>query len=302
MRFRKVPNAVAEPLVLEEVKALLKYAAERGLDQEGSIIKPLYLAVQRLEAGSQPAQPEPGGLLSSQDELRAEILRMYSQLTQLTRPVTGRTLVQTAQQFKSATRPLKLFGFLFLALAIGNEVLKAWFGDLPEPEEGWVLQLLNLRRYVLDYCTPFLWGALGSIAYLLKRLSDIAEERTFDYATAQGWATRVFLGAMLGGVVQYLYDSSVFINPEAGFKLSASALGFLTGVGVKVVYGAIEKTIETLGEKMNLNAIKSTKSDTASIRAYLNAELVKTDKDAEPEKRKVLLELLDELQEPKKQQ
>jgi hypothetical protein len=187
-------------------------------------------------------------------------------------------------------------------LAIGNEVLKAWFGDLPEPEEGWVLQLLNLRRYVLDYCTPFLWGALGSIAYLLKRLSDIAEERTFDYATAQGWATRVFLGAMLGGVVQYLYDSSVFINPEAGFKLSASALGFLTGVGVKVVYGAIEKTIETLGEKMNLNAIKSTKSDTASIRAYLNAELVKTDKDAEPEKRKVLLELLDELQEPKKQQ
>lgn len=302
MPCREVLNSVTEPLVLEEVKSLLKYAAERGLDQDGSIIKPLYLAVQRFEAGSQSTQQAAGAPLSSQDELRAEILRMYSQLTRLTIPVTGRTLVQTAQNFKSATRPLKFFGFVFLALVVGNEVLKAWLGDVPEPEEGWVLQLLNFRRYVLDYCVPFLWGALGSIAYLLKRLSDIAEERTFDYSTAQGWAARIFLGAILGGVVQYLYDSSVFINPEAGLKLSASALGFLTGVGVKVVYGAIEKTIETLGEKMNLNAIKTSKSDTASIRTYLNAELVKTDKDTQSDKRTVLLELLDELKEPKKQQ
>lgn len=297
------PSGITEPVVIREVTALLKYASERGVDQECSITTPLYLSIQQLQANeaveSAKAGPEPrpGAKL---DELRANIMCLYTKLAKLTYPVSGRTLIQTDEEFKSSIRPLKLFALLFLFLVIGNEVMKAWQGDLPEPEEGWLLQFTNFRRYVLDYCTPFLWGALGSIAYLLKRLSDIAEDRTFDYATSHGWATRIFLGAMLGGVVQFIYDSSVFINPEAGFKLSANALGFLTGVGVKVVYGAMEKTIDTLASKMNLDAIRTSKSDTASIRVYLNSELAKTDKEKEPEKRKLVLAMLDNLQEPKK--
>ena len=52
MSFRETPKSVIEPLVIDKIEALLKYATERGLDQDGSIIKPLYLAVQRFEAES----------------------------------------------------------------------------------------------------------------------------------------------------------------------------------------------------------------------------------------------------------
>lgn len=298
----KEQEGVTEPLVVKEVTALLKYASERSLDLEASIIKPLYLAVQQLQrepfaAETAAAQVAP---LVAGDELRAKIVGLYSQLAKLSYPVTGRTLVQTDENFTRSTRPLKLFTLLFLVLAIGNEVLKVWLGDMPEPEEGWLLVLVNIRRYVLDYCTPFLWGALGSMAYILKRLSDFAEDRTFDYASSHGWSTRIFLGAMLGGIIQFIYDPSVFVSAEAGFKMSANALGFLTGVGVKVVYGAIEKTIDTLATKMNLEALRTTKSDSTSIRVYLNEQMAKTDKEKEPDKRKLLLAMLDGLQEPKK--
>lgn len=296
------PTDIAEPLVIREVTALLKYASERSVDQECSLTTPLYMAIQQLQAASETSEssqvdPE---LRAKLDELRARITCLYSKLAKLTFPVSGRTLIQTDEKYDSAVLPLKLFTMLFLFLAIGNEVLKAWLGDMPEPEEGWLLVLINFRRYVLDYCTPFFWGALGSMAYLLKRLSDFAEERTFDYSSSHGWTTRIFLGAMLGGVIQFIYDPSVFVNADAGFKLNANALGFLTGVGVKVVYGAIEKTIDTLASKMNLDAIRTTKSDTASIRVYLNDQLANTNRETEPEKRKLLLALLDNVQDSKK--
>jgi hypothetical protein len=294
-----------EPLVVREVNALIKYASERSLDPEGGIIYPLISSLSELllaESRSSAAVAEDRTTEQQVpiEKLRARVIVLYSQLTKLSYPVTGRTLIQTAENFGPTTLPLKLFTLLFLTLAIGNEVLKSWLGDMPEPEDGWLLFFVNLHRYVFDYCALFIWGALGSMAYILKRLTDYAEEHTFDQASSHGWTTRIFLGAMLGGIVQFIYDPSVFINAEAGFKMSASALGFLTGVGVKVVYGAIEKTIDTLATKMNLDAISVTKNDTKSIRVYLNEQLAKIAKQKEPEKRKLLLELMDDLVEPKK--
>ncbi len=38
--------------------------------------------------------------------------------------------------------------------------------------------------------------------------------------------------------------------------LRPAAVAFLIGLGVKPVYGALEKTIETLSEKLNLESIR----------------------------------------------
>jgi hypothetical protein len=300
-RYFRAQSDVIEPLIVREVTALLKYASERGTDPVGTA--QLYKDVQKLQAAS----PSPTGEqtesadTSQTAELRASILQRYAELAKLTYPVTGRTIVQTDERFHAATRPLRLWTLLFLFLAIGNEILKAWLSDIPEPEEGWLLHALNLRRYVLEYCAPFFWGALGSMAYLLKRLTDVAEDRTFDTATSHGWTTRIFLGAMLGGIIQFIYDPALILGDgEQGHKVTAIALGFLTGVGVKVVYGAIEKTIDVLASKLNLEAIRTSKTDTASIRSYLNDQLNKADKQKEPEKRKFILAMIDDVQAPKK--
>ena len=104
----------------------------------------------------------------------------------------------------------------------------------------------------------------------------------------------------MGGAVQFIYDPAALLGGASGLKMSANALGFLTGVGVKVVYGAIEKTIDTLSSKMNLNAVQTVKKDSTAIRIYLNEQLAKTDNDKEPEKRDLLLAMINNLDVPKR--
>ena len=289
---------ITEFLTVDEIAALLKYASERSLDRECVVTTPLFLVLQEFEWLTK--NTDPTNRDTKLDEVSAQIACLYGRLCTITSPVTGNTLLETNERFDRSVRPLQSFTLLFLVLAIGNEALKAWLTDTPEPEDGWLLGLMDFRRYILDYCAPFFWGALGSMAYLLKKLSDIADERSFDSARAHGWITRIFLGAMLGGIVQFIYDPTVFAGGAAGFKMSAIALGFLTGLGVKVVYGAIEKTIDVLASKMNLDAIRKTKNELSSVQLFLNEQLSKTDKEHDAEKRRAILALLNDLQDPTK--
>ena len=136
----------------------------------------------------------------------------------------------------------------------------------------------------------------GSCVYLLKTLSDRASERSFDRRQLQGWGTRIMLGAILGAVVQYLYNPASFTT-EA-FKLDASAVAFFTGVGVKVVYGAIEKTIDMLASKMNLAAIRRGQTPNETVAAYISQLAGKTRDDGE---RKLLQKLSDNLSKQRKE-
>lgn len=270
------------PLSVCEIKALIKYAAEKGLDREGTILTPLVRLVREQQARQ-----------GDGEDLSAQIIVVYAQLAQLTAPVNGRTLLETERQFRRAVLPLHLWTLLILAIVIANEVMKVWFDNIVQPEEGGLLDLIDIRHYVFDVCSPFLWGALGSCVWLLKRLSDIAEGRYFDRSQSHGWTSRILLGAVLGGIVQYLYDPQLFQNGP--FRLGASALGFVTGVGVKVVYGAIEKSIEILADKMNLDAKKAGQQGSTGVRDFLNAQLAKTDKEHDPDKHRALLALLGEV-------
>ena len=100
----------------------------------------------------------------------------------------------------------------------------------------------GFQEYLLDPLSPMAWAGLGSCVYLLKRLTDIAAERQFDSAFLQGWKTRILLGAVLGGVILYIFDTDFIVGTE----FDSNGVAFLTGLGVKVVYGALEKLVDTL--------------------------------------------------------
>ena len=70
---------------------------------------------------------------------------------------------------------------------------------------------------------------------------------------------------MLGAIVVTIFDSSTFT--EAGVNLEDSAIAFLAGLGVKVVYGAIERTVETLASKLNLDALRKARPPRAAAPA-----------------------------------
>jgi len=277
-----------DPVPIKEVDALMRYVASNGIDADGKILGPLHEVM--AQVATEPAR--------ATTENRKKLLTYYASLTRLTQPVTGKSLLDSVGLDRHI-RSIQNWCYFVLATVALSTALKAWLGDQPEPEEGWLLWVLMFNRYVLDFLSPFLWGALGSYVYLLKRFSDLAADRKFDRDLLQGWETRVILGAVLGGVAQFLYDSAVFTS--SGLQLDANALGFLTGVGVKVVYGAIEKTIDALGSAMNLDALRTAGADTASVRRYLNEQLEKLGaSEGDEQKKETILTLLSELKDSKK--
>ncbi len=132
---------------------------------------------------------------------------------------------------------------------------------------------------------------------VLFLLITIANESMDVLYKLQGWKTRIVLGAVLGGIMQFIYDSKSFTT--AGLHLDANAIAFLTGVGVRVVYGVIKKTIGVLAEKLNLEALRQQKSGSTPVTTWLREKLAKTDPEKEPEKRRLLLNLLDDVGKPK---
>jgi len=73
----------------------------------------------------------------------------------------------------------------------------------------------------------------------------LVAKRAYDVQSAQGTAARVVLGGVFGAVIVHLFFDSV---PETAstFALGPSATAFLSGLGIRAVYGAFEKVVDTM--------------------------------------------------------
>jgi len=286
-----------EIISIEEVKALIRYASDQGLDidtekkEKQSILSELTVLVVAWEEEKEKEN-------NIRYEELSKIIVLYAQLNCITEMhVTGKS-IRDSLKVDEITIPVRNITWLLVfPLILLNVFLEGWFQDIVDPEEGILFFLINFQRYILDYLTPFLWGAMGSCVYLLKVFNDLAESKKFNEDKMRGWGTRITLGAILGGVVQFIYDESAF--GSSGVNLDANAIGFLTGIGVKVVYGAMEKTIEQLSTLMNLDSLKSDKKDNSEIRRYLNEKnSTLTDSESDKNKRIAIQELLSDLNKP----
>ena len=251
--FQPQKPPITDALVPEEVTALIRYASERGLDPQDGLLGPLNDAVNKYVAESEPA---------AKQQAASATLHIYSQLTKLTFPVNGRTLIDTEAFRLRYLSGLSAYTIIFFTLALGNIILNNWLGDIVIPEEGRLRCLYNFYAYILDPLSPFIWGGLGSCVYLLKSLSDYAGDRSFDKCKLHGWHTRVWLGAILGAVMDRIFTRTGIA--EEHLNLGADAIAFLTGVGVKAVYGAIDKAIDQLANMLNLKAIRASTPPTTT--------------------------------------
>ena len=96
------------------------------------------------------------------------------------------------------------------------------------------------------------WGGIGSCLFVMKKISDSLFICAFDKGKAMGDASRIVLGAIIGLVVVAL-----FVIPDAAagggadvtvgkVKFGPASIAFLSGLGVKAVYGAFENLVELL--------------------------------------------------------
>ncbi|MCV2884169.1 hypothetical protein OE749_05640 [Aestuariibacter sp. AA17] len=262
-----------------EVKALLKYAAENKiLVPEHDLI---VLQTHIVESDTQREHT-----LQEQVLNFGEVHRAYANLCSLTYPVSGQTVVDS-NATKLSVAAIIVFTVLFFGLAITNEIMALYFGDIDVPEESELADIVWFQEYVLNTLSPLFWGAIGSCIYLLKRISDFKKAKTFSRDKLQGWGTRITLGAVLGGVIQYVFDTDVISSSG----IDDNALALLVGLSVKVVYGAVEKTVDTLVEKFNLDAVRSGKPKQKNI-AEAIASFV-TQPSLSDEERKTVLSVLE---------
>jgi hypothetical protein len=159
---------------------------------------------------------------------------------------------------------LTFVSLLFLLVGLGISMLGDWLANQPEPEEGMRLALFLVDQHVLSVLEPFVWGGLGACVYLLKTLYDFAQDRQFDKERLHGWWLRVVLGGVLALVVVRLFDLKDLGTME-GAELDAVAVAFLVGLGIKVVYGAFERLVGFLAEKMDLGAIRRARMQSSDV-------------------------------------
>lgn len=229
-------EASREPFRPAEVKALLHYVSERGLDPKAAITRPLYTALGRYEAAQRQgdaAEALDGG---------AEVMALYGQLAALTAPrgVSGWTIL--CSRSNRATYTTVLFWCVVnLALAVATE-LPGFAAKLPAewtgPWRAYVEQAASVG--IVAYIAPFFWGGLGSSVYLMKSIAEKVCEHTFDEHRLRGCTARILLGAIFAALV---------VNGFTDLRqdwVKATALAFICGMGVKAVYAAFEALIDTL--------------------------------------------------------
>lgn len=237
--------ASASPPVTPEGLALAAYRRMREeQEDQASLVPKLYRAVVAFEAAPAPEKPE----------VYAEVLELYSKLTRLTAPVTGRSILDTPDVFKHLC-PLYSVTTLLLFAGLTLQSVKIWLADGVAPEKGF-LYWLSANTYVISHYTPFLWGGLGACVFLLKYLHDIAQIQAFDSSRLKGLTTRVALGAILGGIAVQLFDTTDV--GKDGLPLQRDVFAFLAGLGVKAVYGAMEKVIQLISDKLNVESVRTT--------------------------------------------
>lgn len=270
--FIPVEDELTSALNIGEVVALIRYASERGINPNG-LLEELFEDIARFRDERLIGQAK-------------RILANYTKLCELTQPVTGRN-VYGAENLLFETKWFTISTFLIFLISIGFLAVGLWMRDEPLSDGYFGMPSTVLNHY-LPFLTPFFWGALGSCVFILKKINDEASTLTFDPDQFKGWVTRALLGAVLGGSIIHVIDQEAF----GAVAITSTAIAFLAGLGTKAVYGGLEKVIELLVEKMNLQTLKRRKTTADAVAEFLAGEIARTDPKKQEHKYKTLVDLM----------
>lgn len=283
----------SEALVVKEVEALMHYASKRGVAGDELLTLHKAMGTYNISLNKEcDTEEEECHVASERNANEAIVLKLYTELASITQPVSGQTILDTRHS-KGTLIGIACVSILFLILAVGGRAFSSYLASIPEPEEGIWLIAFQVQLHLFAHLEPYLWGAVGACVYLLKALYDIAQAQQFDHTKLQGWWLRVLLGAVLAAVTIDFFDLNIILNNEVDYD--ENIIAFIIGLGVKVVYGAFERMVESLASKMNLNAIKQIRTQSVDARSYLKNKLSDAEEKDDTERKKIISSLLEEI-------
>lgn len=102
-------------------------------------------------------------------------------------------------------------------------------------------QVLSLLQ---TYVLPPLYGWLGAIAYVLRRLIAEIRSRTYQEDSDTSYNLRIYLGILAGLAIGWGFTSSSLPTGDVVRALSPLALAFLAGYSVELLFSAMDRILE----------------------------------------------------------
>lgn len=185
-----------------------------------------------------------------------------------TAPVTGRSVSAVEDPWyigyqRRRTLSARLWGVALLSFAGASigDFANAWvayrrhhgLGEAGSLYPEWTVVVGN---YVVEPTSLFLWGLLGASLYLLRRLYQFTEARTFDHRLAEMYSVRLLMGGVAGALLALVVFPPSGDGPEAA-KRAVSAAGFgshalaiVGGFSVRAVYSVLERIAALVREQL----------------------------------------------------
>lgn len=240
----------------DRAEALLSYVFENPLD---ATAKPAVDALVRNIDGVKRSKPTE---TSAGKGDREGLLSAYYEVSMLVSAVdgpSGTSILDSNTKSAGALRSLTFLAGFLIVLAVISQVLGVWTAENSGGEGTWMSVAEWLNDFVFSVISPFIWGALGSAIYILKRVSDMVRAQKFEVRFFRGVGARIVLGAVFGGLFVTMVSDETL--GDVNINLTAEVLGFLAGFGVKVLYGAFEGVVESICKKFNLGSGTTTSTN-----------------------------------------
>ena len=256
--------------ILRECEALVIYIARHGdvLENEYEKNKGYFVHLNSLVSKCQN-----NDITAEEWEKLIEAYANTSNFTYRQRSVNGRTVLDTLGSTEGKPgkwwdirrwipllfyprryeRPFTAALWLLLAAFI-LQYSVGWAGRISDPNllSSNLQFLFNLVNDLVPLLLPAVWGGIGSCDFLMKRISDKLFNYAYEEARLKGDGTRILLGAIFAILVVQIFFPSNDDNLAIGeIGLAPMTTAFVTGLGVKVVYGAFEAVVEGLSKRIS---------------------------------------------------
>ena len=154
----------------------------------------------------------------------------------------------------------------------------------------------QLFSSILQSLEPFLYGALGALAYLLRSAHTYIYERSFDTRRTPEYTNRILLGMIGGGAIK-LFVAGVSADDGTVAELSGAALAFIAGYNGDFLFSAIERVSAAILPKVGLESVRKAAPDRMAMATV--ERLVTRYAAASPGEKQMIEKLVDRLTLPK---
>ncbi len=240
--------------LVNDVRCLARYAVETDQLPASVEIEKLYKINQKFEQKK-----------SIDDHEFATLVESYQVLERRLGPVSATTLKATGDRVDADGKPIPsearhYVNYLFsrtvfiILLILGFHIIHHYFPStesITEPlQNGTTAYQTQFLGLIAVFLIPFLYGALGADAYLLRETTEKLHNRQFDPRKIPENRARFLLGTLSGGVIVLFVSEDILNLPGTVFEVGGAALGFIAGFSTDFLFDTIERIIGALLPKI----------------------------------------------------